>query len=63
MQSTVRSNCFTVNGADDMQVRSVDFSPNRHYYLATAGDDCSARIWDLRKADAPIVKVSGHSHW
>lgn len=44
-------------------VRDADFNPNAQYVLATVGDDCETRIWDVRKPSAPVVSLLSHSHW
>ena len=37
-----------IEGAHRMDARDVDFSRQRQHVVATAGDDCKLRIWDLR---------------
>jgi WD40 repeat protein len=44
-------------------VRSLSYNPNRPWYLASAGDDFRVKIWDLRRAAAPLKVLDGHSHW
>lgn len=44
-------------------VRELDFNPNRQYYLATCGDDCLAKFWDVRNPTAPVLVLDDHSHW
>jgi len=43
-------------------VRDIDFNPNRQYYLATGGDDCKIKIWDIRSFKDPLTTAK-HSHW
>jgi len=57
------SQTITVEKAHEMGVRDVDFSKTNQNLLASAGDDCHMCVWDLRKAQSPVVKVSNHSHW
>ncbi len=45
-----------------MALRDVDFNPNKPHQLATCGDDCRVRFWDLR-APAKPLKTLSHSHW
>nr|ACO11313.1 TSSC1 [Caligus rogercresseyi] len=46
-------------------VRSLDFNPNKQYYMASGGDDGRAHIWDVRMSDSsPLGSYDfGHSHW
>ncbi len=32
-------------------------------YVATGGDDGLLKFWDLRKPDAAVAVLSGHTHW
>ena len=42
----------------------LDYNPNKPYVLATAGQDGTAKFWDLRQAKQPVLTASGgHSHW
>lgn len=43
--------------------RDLDFNPNMQYYLATCGDDCKTKFWDIRNTDQPLKELSDHSHW
>jgi len=54
---------LAIDNAHEMAVRDVDFSKTNQHLLATGGDDCKMCIWDLRKPQEPVVKVSNHSHW
>jgi WD40 repeat protein len=44
-------------------VRDMDFNPNAQYVLATCGDDCESRFWDVRNKNAPAVSMINHHHW
>ena len=44
-------------------VRDIDFNPNAQYVLASAGDDCECRFWDIRNPIKPSVALRSHSHW
>ncbi|CAD7704086.1 unnamed protein product [Ostreobium quekettii] len=54
-----------VDNAHEMPVRDVDFAGQQQGQLATCGDDCAIRIWDLRQMKEPtqLSKLNGHSHW
>ncbi|KAF0297261.1 EARP-interacting [Amphibalanus amphitrite] len=54
---------WTVENADAQLVRDLDFNPNKQYYLATCGDDCRVKFWDIRKPTAPLKVLVDHSHW
>lgn len=49
--------------AHKFQVRDVDFNPNKQYYMATCGDDCAVRFWDVRNQKDPLKDIRAHSHW
>ena len=49
--------------AHKTMVRDVDYNPNKPRFVASCGDDCSTRFWDLRKSAEPVKVLSGHSHW
>jgi WD40 repeat protein len=49
--------------AHKFQVRDIDFNPNKQYYVATCGDDCSARFWDFRNPNEPLKELMCHTHW
>jgi WD40 repeat protein len=56
--STLISNAHTGGTTD------VDFNPQRPEFMVSSGNDRFAKLWDLRKASEPLVKVlTGHSHW
>eukprot|EP00052_Salpingoeca_macrocollata_P013058 m.102159 g.102159 ORF g.102159 m.102159 type:complete len:378 (-) comp18759_c0_seq1:37-1170(-) len=54
---------FSIKKVHDTAVRDADFNPNKQYYLATAGDDCCIRFWDIRSPDTPLLQMGGHTHW
>lgn len=53
---------WTIN-AHSNQVRDLDFNPNAQYYVASCGDDCESRFWDIRQPATPAVSLLSHSHW
>ncbi|KAK2193354.1 hypothetical protein NP493_15g05042 [Ridgeia piscesae] len=54
---------YIIENAHGQLVRDLDFNPNKQYYLASCGDDCKTRFWDIRHTDKPLVVLSDHSHW
>eukprot|EP00271_Cylindrocystis_brebissonii_P021124 TRINITY_DN7393_c0_g1_i3.p1 TRINITY_DN7393_c0_g1~~TRINITY_DN7393_c0_g1_i3.p1 ORF type:complete len:379 (-),score=29.98 TRINITY_DN7393_c0_g1_i3:372-1508(-) len=52
-----------IDQAHLMQVRDMEFSPEREKVLMTAGDDARIRLWDLRSANRPLLELPGHLHW
>jgi len=49
--------------AHKFSVRDVDFNPNKQYILATCGDDCATRFWDIRNPSEALKEINEHSHW
>lgn len=49
--------------AHTQPVRDLDFNPNAQYYLASCGDDCEYKFWDVRNAKEPAIVMQPHSHW
>jgi len=49
--------------AHDQMVRDVEYNPYQNYRLATCGDDCMVKFWDLRNTKDPVLVLCGHSHW
>ena len=53
--------------AHSMRCRALAFNPRRENIVATGGDDCRVRVWDLRRASEPVEDFGGgagaHSHW
>jgi len=43
--------------------QDVDMNPNKAHTVVTAGNDRTAKIWDLRKTTSPLCILSGHTHW
>lgn len=54
---------WIIEGAHGQLVREFDFNPNRQYFLASCGDDCQAKFWDIRNPNIPVMVLSNHSHW
>lgn len=44
-------------------VRDIDFNPNSQYFIASCGDDCEVKFWDIRNTTKPALKMLHHSHW
>jgi WD40 repeat protein len=47
----------------EMGIRSIDYNHNRPNYIASSGDDCTIRIWDIKNNKKPCLEISDHSHW
>lgn len=41
------NNAWTISAHSHL-VRDLDFNPNAQYYIASCGDDCESRFWDIR---------------
>ncbi|KAG9069719.1 U3 small nucleolar RNA-associated protein [Linnemannia hyalina] len=55
---------FTIKDAQPALLFCVDYNPNRPFQIATGGDDCKVRIWDVRDITAgPIMTIQDHTHW
>lgn len=54
---------YCIENAHSQLVRDLDFNPNKQYYLASCGDDCKARFWDVRSTKEPVKVLCDHSHW
>lgn len=54
---------WNINVNSGSAVRSLDFNPNKQYYLASGGDDGSISIWDTRQPAQPLTCSRHHSHW
>ena len=52
-----------IENAHTQLVRDIDFNPNKQYYLASCGDDCKTKFWDIRKPNECLKTLSDHSHW
>jgi len=62
----VRANelAFQIDSAHSQHVRDLDFNPNKQYFMATCGDDCHVRFWDVRDSTKPVSIINDqHSHW
>jgi EARP and GARP complex-interacting protein 1 len=57
------SQTFNINGAHSVLVRALDFNPNKPNQIASAGDDCKVRFWDIRNTTESIKEISDHTHW
>ncbi|XKL67181.1 hypothetical protein PGB90_010601 [Kerria lacca] len=44
-------------------MRNLDFNPNKHYLLATCGDDERSRFWDIRNSEQSLISLNDHSYW
>ena len=55
---------FQIESAHSQLVRDLDFNPNKQYFMATCGDDCQVKFWDIREPTAPVSVINDqHSHW
>jgi len=43
-------------------VRSLDFNPIIPFWLATASNDGTVKIWDIRKTIEPLITLQGHQN-
>ncbi|XP_034715056.1 EARP-interacting protein homolog [Etheostoma cragini] len=57
------SQIYCIENAHGQLVRDLDFNPNRQYYLASCGDDCKVKFWDVRNVQEPVKTLEEHSHW
>uniref|UniRef100_A0A3Q1JTG5 EIPR1-like beta-propeller domain-containing protein n=1 Tax=Anabas testudineus TaxID=64144 RepID=A0A3Q1JTG5_ANATE len=57
------SQIYCIENAHGLLVRDLDFNPNRQYYLASCGDDCKVKFWDVRNVQEPVKTLEEHSHW
>ncbi|XP_029350329.1 EARP-interacting protein homolog isoform X1 [Echeneis naucrates] len=57
------SQIYCIENAHGQLVRDLDFNPNRQYYLASCGDDCKVKFWDVRNIQEPVKSLEEHSHW
>ena len=66
MSWDVRANTtsFQIEHAHSQLVRDMDFNPNKQYFMATCGDDCQVKFWDIREPTTPVSVIDDqHSHW
>lgn len=61
--SNLSSICWLIEDKKCNRVRSIDFNPNSQYYVASGGDDCQAKFWDLRQTSKPVLQLQPHTHW
>lgn len=54
---------YLIDNAHGQLVRDIDFNPNRQYIIATCGDDCRTKFWDVRNVEKPLKSLDDHSHW
>lgn len=55
---------WQIDEAHSQPVRDLDANPNKAFHLATAGDDCLLKIWDVRgNVKEPVFSRSDHMHW
>ncbi|CAE1304703.1 EIPR1 [Acanthosepion pharaonis] len=54
---------YVIENAHGQLVRDLDFNPNKQYYLASCGDDCKVKFWDVRNPSTPTKTLTDHSHW
>jgi EARP and GARP complex-interacting protein 1 len=52
-----------IQQAHEINVRCLDYNPNRPNYIVSGGDDCVVRIWDTRNSKTPVKEISDHTHW
>ncbi|XP_051579209.1 EARP-interacting protein homolog [Myxocyprinus asiaticus] len=57
------SQIYCIENAHGQLVRDLDFNPNKQYYLASCGDDCKVKFWDVRHISEPVKSLEEHSHW
>ena len=57
------NNVWQITQAHSQMIRDMDFNPNSQHYLATGGDDCQVKFWDIRDTTKPILKMLHHTHW
>lgn len=57
------SNAWHISQAHSQVVRDMDFNSNSQYYIATCGDDCEVKFWDIRDTSRPVLSMLHHSHW
>lgn len=62
-KSSSTSMAWSIPQSHGQIVRDLDFNPNAQYYLASCGDDCETRFWDVRNTSSPALSMLNHSHW
>ncbi|KAI8813781.1 hypothetical protein BJ742DRAFT_900286 [Cladochytrium replicatum] len=51
---------WRVENAHDLSITDVQFNPFIPYWLASSGEDCAVKIWDLRYKKHPAARIDGH---
>ena len=54
---------FSIPRPHSLTTRDADFNPNKPYYIATGGDDCQVKFWDIRHLGSPLITRRDHTHW
>ncbi|KAF9427541.1 Protein tssc1 [Podila epigama] len=55
---------FVIKDMQPSLLLCIDYNPNRPFQIATGGDDCKVRIWDVRDVtQGPIMTIQDHTHW
>ncbi|KAG5676495.1 hypothetical protein PVAND_006326 [Polypedilum vanderplanki] len=54
---------WEIPNAHIQPVRDLDVNPNKAFTLATVGDDCTLKIWDIRNNKTPVFSRRDHQHW
>eukprot|EP00474_Spongospora_subterranea_P001717 CRZ02175.1 hypothetical protein [Spongospora subterranea] len=62
-QASPSESALQISSAHPAPIQDLDINPNKPHHLVTAGSDGSIRFWDLRRPDAPILMLLGHTHW
>ncbi|KAF9433717.1 Protein tssc1 [Entomortierella beljakovae] len=54
---------FAIKDLQPALLLCIDYNPNRPFQIATGGDDCKVRIWDVRDpTSGPIMTIQDHTH-
>ncbi|KAI8854468.1 WD40-repeat-containing domain protein [Chytridium lagenaria] len=61
----IKSNkqAFQLRNAHEGSVTTIDFNPNKQYFICTGGKDGFVRIWDSRNGKTPVKTLKNHSFW
>ncbi|CAO3567901.1 unnamed protein product [Mortierella alpina] len=55
---------FAITDSQPAMLHCIDYNPNRPFQIATGGDDCKIRVWDVRDTTAgPLMTIQDHTHW
>ncbi len=63
LQSSKHLCCYFSSQNSGCAVRSIDFNPNKQYYLCAGADDGSLAVWDSRQPSQPLRFVSKPVLW